>query len=128
MQVVWIALDQERDLVVLALLVSRPRGGACHFDPSMSDTPIFNKRTKSRTIRARDEGTENQNDTSEEPKTVVSNFKNKNKNRTKPQQRLSFNAEDEVSPYSTLLFHYFIWFELITVPCGRRRTEERCSW
>jgi hypothetical protein len=60
----------------------------------MSDTPTFVKRTKSKTIRSREEGAEN--DVPSEPKTVVSNFKNRTK-RAKPPQRLSFGAGDEVS-------------------------------
>jgi hypothetical protein len=60
----------------------------------MSGTPTFVKRTKSKTIRTREEGAEN--DVPSEPKSVVSNFKNRTK-RAKLPQRLSFGAGDEVS-------------------------------
>jgi hypothetical protein len=58
----------------------------------MSEAPLFAKRTKSKTIRAREE---TKDVDSEESKTPISNFRAKNKTRSKPQQRLSFN--DEVS-------------------------------
>ena len=62
----------------------------------MAETPTFVKRTKSKTIRGRDENKDEEITT--EVKTVVSNFKNKTKGRSKPQQRLSFGLEtDEVS-------------------------------
>jgi len=60
----------------------------------MSEVPTFVKRTKSKTIRTREEGVEN--NVTSEPKTVISNFKNRPKH-AKPQQRLSFGAGDEVS-------------------------------
>lgn len=57
----------------------------------MAETPTFVKRVKSKTIRARDEN--NEEEGVAEVKTVVSNFKNKAKGRSKPQSRLSFGLE-----------------------------------
>ncbi|CAG8622949.1 16265_t:CDS:2, partial [Acaulospora colombiana] len=60
----------------------------------MSDAPIFFKKTKSKTVKSR-EAREDDEEVTTETKTVVSNFKNRNKGRSKPQQRLSFNTNDE---------------------------------
>lgn len=61
----------------------------------MSSPPTFIKRTKSKTIRAKDPNwtvpDENENNH------IVSNFKNKAKSRNKPAQRLSFDVGDDVS-------------------------------
>ncbi|KAG8754904.1 hypothetical protein FRC14_004538 [Serendipita sp. 396] len=59
----------------------------------MSDAPTFVKKAKSKTIRAREEN--NEVVIEEETKTVVSNFKNKTKGRTRPQQRISFGLGNE---------------------------------
>ena len=65
------------------------------------EAPVFVKRPKSKTITSR-RATTSHND-EEVLSTPISNFKNRNKTKAKPQSRLSFGNNDEVGMYILLL-------------------------
>src|SRR5258706_245735 len=63
--------------------------------------PVFVKRTKSKTVASR-RTTTGHND-EEVLSTPISNFKNRNKTKAKPQSRLSFDNDEEVGMCIPLL-------------------------
>ena len=80
-----------------------------HLNPAMTDeAPLFVKRTKSKTVASR-RTTTNHNE-EEALSTPISNFKNRNKTKGKPQSRLSFDNDEEVGMY-ILLFRVRLLIE-----------------
>ena len=64
------------------------------------EAPVFVKRTKSKPVASR-RATTSHND-EEVLSTPISNFKNRNKAKAKPQSRLSFDNDEEVGMYILL--------------------------
>ena len=65
------------------------------------EAPVFVKRTKSKTVASRRTTTTHNDE--EALSTPISNFKNRNKTKAKPQSRLSFGNDEEVGMCTLLL-------------------------
>jgi hypothetical protein len=61
------------------------------------EAPVFVKRTKSKPVASRRTTTSHNEE--EVLSTPISNFKNRNKSKAKPQSRLSFDNDEEVGMY-----------------------------
>lgn len=94
-------IDSVRKLAILVYLLTSSQqldlllARSFHMD---GDAPVFVKRPKSKTVTRKPREVEVADE--EESRTPISNFKNRNKLKTKPQQRLSFGNDNEVSVFS----------------------------